>query len=65
MTLEDLQKKLCDYRIKHNCDIVIEWCGVVVVRLVDRDTGKLIKETGATNLLALDFLLNLPPEKWV
>jgi hypothetical protein len=65
MTLEQFEQSLQELRAKKGWVVTLEFAGVWVISVHDKETGKLLGETGATSLsAALFYLQTVPLENW-
>lgn len=65
VTLKEFDKLLQEKRSKNGWAVTIECRGVWIVTIEDKETGKVLAETGSTSLVTIAYmLLCVPLEKW-
>ena len=68
MTVKEFEAKLRDLRSRNGWNIEIELAvGIWIFKVFDKETGKLLGETGSTGLEVLIDMLEIPFDKtpWV
>ncbi len=67
MTLVEFEKELQAIRANNGYTITIECCGLWIITVCDKETGKKLASTGTTGLSAILKILKMPFNKcpWV
>lgn len=66
MNIEEFEKRLNDVRINNGWTIELEFNGLWIINIFDKDSGEKIANTGATGLNAVIYALENPitPNLW-
>jgi len=64
MTLQDFEAQLRELRVRNGWEVTLEFAGIWVITVEDKETHKVLAETGATSLGAAAWILSKPLEDW-
>ena len=64
MSAEDLEAYIRDLRLRKGWVVTIECAGVWIVTIEDKETHKVLAQTGMSSLKILPLVLEMPLEDW-
>lgn len=64
MKTEELQQKIEEFNFNHGVNVEIEFHKCITVKLIDRDSEKLIAFTGMLRLESVAHALDIYPTAW-